>query len=29
MQKAVQSALAQPGKPADSYFDAARELYFE
>ncbi len=27
MQNAVQSALAQPGKPAESYFDAARELY--
>ena len=27
MQNAVQSALAQPGKPADSYFDAAKELY--
>jgi len=27
MQKAVQSALAQAGKPAVSYFDAARELY--
>jgi tetratricopeptide (TPR) repeat protein len=27
MQKAVQSAVTQPGKPADSYFDAARELY--
>jgi tetratricopeptide (TPR) repeat protein len=27
MQSAVQSAVAQPGKPADSYFDAARELY--
>ena len=27
MQKAVQSAVAQPGKPAESYFDAAKELY--
>jgi tetratricopeptide (TPR) repeat protein len=27
MQSAVQSAVAQPGKPADSYFDAAKELY--
>ncbi len=27
MQKAVQSAVAQPGKPAESYFDAANELY--
>ncbi len=27
MQSAVQSATAQPGKPAESYFDAAKELY--
>jgi len=27
MQNAVRSAMAQPGKPAESYFDAARELY--
>ncbi len=27
MQQAVQSAMAQPGKPADSYFDAGMELY--
>jgi tetratricopeptide (TPR) repeat protein len=27
MQSAVQSAMAQPGKPAESYFDAAKELY--
>jgi tetratricopeptide (TPR) repeat protein len=27
MQNAVQSAMAQPGKPAESYFDAAKELY--
>ena len=27
MQNAVQCALAQPGKPAYSYFDAASELY--
>lgn len=27
MQKAVQSAMAQPNKPAESYFDAATELY--
>ena len=27
MQTAVQSAMAQPNKPADSYFDAGKELY--
>ena len=27
MQSAVQSAMAQPGKSAESYFDAAKELY--
>jgi len=27
MQKAVQTALAQPGRPAETYFDAANELY--
>lgn len=27
MQSAVQSAMAQPGKPAESYFDAGKELY--
>ncbi|HKD85602.1 MAG TPA: tetratricopeptide repeat protein [Terriglobales bacterium] len=27
MQKAVHSAMAQPNKPAESYFDAATELY--
>ncbi len=27
MQKAVQTALAQPGKPAETYFDAANELF--
>ena len=27
MQSAVQSAIAQSGKPAESYFDAAKELY--
>jgi tetratricopeptide (TPR) repeat protein len=27
MQSAVQSAMAEPGKPAESYCDAARELY--
>ena len=27
MQRAVQTALAQPGIPAESYFDAANELY--
>jgi tetratricopeptide (TPR) repeat protein len=27
MQSALQSALAQPGKPAESYFDASLELY--
>ncbi|MGB8889948.1 MAG: tetratricopeptide repeat protein [Candidatus Korobacteraceae bacterium] len=27
MQNAVRSAVAQPGKPAESYFDAAKELY--
>lgn len=27
MQAAVHSAMAQPHKPAESYFDAARELY--
>jgi len=27
MQSAVQSAMAQSGKPAESYFDAAKELY--
>ena len=27
MQKAVLSAMAQPNKPAESYFDAATELY--
>jgi tetratricopeptide (TPR) repeat protein len=27
MQSAVQSAMTQPGKPAESYFDAAKELY--
>ncbi|MGA2903266.1 MAG: tetratricopeptide repeat protein [Candidatus Korobacteraceae bacterium] len=27
MQSAVQSAMAEHGKPAESYFDAARELY--
>lgn len=27
MQKAVQTALAQPGRPAEVYFDAANELY--
>ena len=27
MQKAVQTALAQPGMPADTYFDAANELF--
>jgi tetratricopeptide (TPR) repeat protein len=27
MQNAVQSAMAQPGKPAESYFDAGKELY--
>jgi tetratricopeptide (TPR) repeat protein len=27
MQKAVQTALAQPGIPADTYFDAANELF--
>lgn len=27
MQNAVQSAVAQPNKPAESYFDAGKELY--
>jgi tetratricopeptide (TPR) repeat protein len=27
MQKAVQSALAQPNRPAETFFDAANELY--
>lgn len=27
MQKAVQLAMAEPGKPAETYFDAGRELY--
>jgi len=27
MQMAVQSAVAEPGKPAESYFDAGKELY--
>ena len=27
MQKAVQAALAQPGRPAETYFDAASELF--
>jgi tetratricopeptide (TPR) repeat protein len=27
MQSAVQSAMAQPNKPAESYFDAGKELY--
>jgi len=27
MQAAVHSAMAQPGKPAETYFDAAEELY--
>jgi len=27
MQKAVESALAQPGNPAETYFDAANELF--
>ena len=27
MQKAVQTALAQPGMPADTYFDAANEMF--
>jgi TolA-binding protein len=27
MQKAVISAMAQPNKPAESYFDAGKELY--
>ncbi len=27
MQKAVQTALVQPGKPAETYFDAANELF--
>ena len=27
MQKAVQTAMAQPNKPAETYFDAANELY--
>jgi TolA-binding protein len=26
MQKTVQTALAQPGRPAEAYFDAANEL---
>src|SRR5271169_6581687 len=29
MQKAVQSAVAQPSRPAETYYDAANELYLE